>query len=81
VFTTNAFAAPAAGAPPGATTIQRREVGPRDVLIDIAYCGICHTDIHTVGGEWGSGATRSCPVTRSPGWSRRRRRGHQVPGR
>lgn len=56
MFTTNAFAAPAAGAPLEATTIQRREVGPRDVLIDIAYCGICHTDIHTVRGEWGERA-------------------------
>lgn len=59
MFTTSAFAAPAAGAPLGATTIQRREVGPRDVLIDIAYCGICHTDIHTVRGEWGE---RSYPL-------------------
>jgi len=58
LFTTNAFAAPAAGAPLGATTIQRREVGPRDVLIDIAYRGICHTDIHTVRGEWGCCARR-----------------------
>jgi uncharacterized zinc-type alcohol dehydrogenase-like protein len=57
--TTNAFAAPAAGAPLAATTIQRREVGPRDVLIDIAYCGICHTDIHIVRGEWGE---RSYPL-------------------
>ncbi len=57
--TTNAFAAPAAGAPLAATTIQRREVGPRDVLIDISYCGICHTDIHIVRGEWGE---RSYPL-------------------
>jgi uncharacterized zinc-type alcohol dehydrogenase-like protein len=35
------------------TTIERREVGPNDVLIDIAYSGICHSDIHTVRGEWG----------------------------
>ncbi len=53
MFITNAFAASAAGAPLGATTIWRREVRPRDVLIDISYCGICHTDIHTVRGEWG----------------------------
>ena len=57
--TTHAFAAPAAGAPLAATTIPRREVGPRDVLIDIAYCGICHTDIHIVRGEWGE---RSYPL-------------------
>lgn len=59
MYTTNAFAAPAAGAPLRAMTIQRREVGPRDVLIDISYCGICHTDIHTVRGEWGE---RSYPI-------------------
>lgn len=59
MFTTNAFAAPAAGAALAATTIQRREVGPRDVLIDVSYCGICHTDIHTVRGEWGD---RSYPL-------------------
>jgi alcohol dehydrogenase (NADP+) len=31
----------------------RRDPGPRDVRIDILYCGICHSDIHTVRGEWG----------------------------
>lgn len=31
----------------------RREPGPRDVVIDIEYCGICHSDLHTVRAEWG----------------------------
>lgn len=31
---------------------ERREVGESDVLIDIKYCGICHSDIHTVRNEW-----------------------------
>ncbi|MGW5717621.1 NAD(P)-dependent alcohol dehydrogenase [Amycolatopsis sp. NPDC003865] len=53
MFTTDAFAAPAEGAPLGPATITRRAVGPHDVLIDVAYCGICHTDIHHVRGEWG----------------------------
>jgi uncharacterized zinc-type alcohol dehydrogenase-like protein len=35
------------------TTIERRDVGPKDVLIEIAYAGICHSDIHTVRGDWG----------------------------
>lgn len=35
------------------TTIERREVGPRDVLIDIKFAGICHSDIHTARGDWG----------------------------
>lgn len=32
---------------------ERREVGPNDVLIEIVYCGICHSDIHQVRNEWG----------------------------
>jgi uncharacterized zinc-type alcohol dehydrogenase-like protein len=48
-----AYAAPAAGEPLAATTIERREVGANDVLIEIAYAGICHSDIHTVQGDWG----------------------------
>ena len=48
-----AYAAPAAGEPLAPTTIERREVGPNDVLIAIEYAGICHSDIHTVNGDWG----------------------------
>ena len=33
---------------------HRREVGPNDILIDIRYCGICHSDIHQAKGEWGN---------------------------
>lgn len=36
------------------TTIERRDVGPKDVLIDIKFAGICHSDIHTGRGEWGA---------------------------
>jgi uncharacterized zinc-type alcohol dehydrogenase-like protein len=49
----NAYAAPAAGEPLAPTTIERREVGADDVLIAIEYAGICHSDIHTVNGDWG----------------------------
>ena len=49
----NAYAAPAAGQPLAPTTIDRRDVGPHDVLIEIQYAGICHSDIHTVNGDWG----------------------------
>jgi uncharacterized zinc-type alcohol dehydrogenase-like protein len=49
----NAYAAPGAGAPLAPSTIERREVGPNDVLIEIEYAGICHSDIHTVRGDWG----------------------------
>jgi uncharacterized zinc-type alcohol dehydrogenase-like protein len=53
VRTVNAVAAPSATEPLARTTIERRDVGPTDVLIEIAYAGICHSDIHTVRGEWG----------------------------
>ncbi|WP_069160665.1 NAD(P)-dependent alcohol dehydrogenase [Nocardia altamirensis] len=49
-------AAYALAAPDGAfekVTIERRDLGPQDVLIDIKYAGICHSDIHTARDEWG----------------------------
>ncbi|WP_433463583.1 NAD(P)-dependent alcohol dehydrogenase [Spirillospora sp. CA-128828] len=49
----HAYAAPAAAAPLEPTIIERRDVGPDDVLIEIKYAGICHSDIHTVNGDWG----------------------------
>ncbi len=48
-----AYASPAAKAPFERTTVQRREVGPRDVLLDVVAAGICHSDIHTGRDEWG----------------------------
>ena len=49
----NAYAAPAAGQPLAPIVIERRDVGSNDVLIQIEFAGICHSDIHTVNGEWG----------------------------
>ncbi|ODQ94181.1 NAD(P)-dependent alcohol dehydrogenase [Mycolicibacterium holsaticum] len=51
--TVTAYAAPSATEPLTRTTIARRDVGPRDVAFDIHFCGICHSDIHTVRDEWG----------------------------
>ncbi|MFW0783007.1 NAD(P)-dependent alcohol dehydrogenase [Gordonia sp. CPCC 206044] len=51
--TVNAYSAAAADRPLAPTTIERRDPGPHDVVIDIAYAGICHSDIHTARGEWG----------------------------
>ncbi|PPF09847.1 NAD(P)-dependent alcohol dehydrogenase [Rathayibacter sp. AY1A5] len=53
MLTVTAYAAPSATEPLVPTTIERRDVGPHDVLIEIAYSGICHSDIHTVRGDWG----------------------------
>ena len=51
--TATAYAAPSATGDLALTTIERREVGHHDVRIDIKFAGICHSDIHTVRGEWG----------------------------
>ena len=50
---TPAYAAPAAGKPLAPFSFEQREVGPHDVLIDILYCGVCHSDIHQARDEWG----------------------------
>lgn len=52
--TVHAYAAAAGDAPLAPTTIERRDPGPHDVVIDIAFAGICHSDIHTARGEWGA---------------------------
>jgi uncharacterized zinc-type alcohol dehydrogenase-like protein len=51
--TVSAYAATAPDQPLARTTIDRRDVGPSDVRIEIAFAGICHSDIHTARGEWG----------------------------
>jgi uncharacterized zinc-type alcohol dehydrogenase-like protein len=48
-----ACGAPAADKPLESMDIARRAPGPRDVQIEIAYCGVCHSDLHTVRSEWG----------------------------
>ncbi|MFE5714106.1 NAD(P)-dependent alcohol dehydrogenase [Streptomyces sp. NPDC056501] len=55
VTTVPAFAAPAANAPLERTTVPRRPVGEHDVLIEIKYAGICHSDIHQARDGWGEG--------------------------
>lgn len=47
---------------------ERREIGANDVLIDILYCGVCHSDIHQVRNEWGNSAFPMVP-------------GHEIVGR
>jgi uncharacterized zinc-type alcohol dehydrogenase-like protein len=51
--TVNAYATATAGGPFEATTIERRDLGPNDVLIAIRYAGICHSDVHAARSEWG----------------------------
>jgi uncharacterized zinc-type alcohol dehydrogenase-like protein len=49
-------------------TFERRQPGPQDVLIDIQYCGICHSDIHQARDEWGNSIFPMVP-------------GHEIVGR
>ncbi len=49
---THAYAAQSATTPVAPFTIERREPGPHDVAIDILFCGVCHSDLHTARGEW-----------------------------
>ena len=46
------YAAQSATSPLGAFRFERREPGPLDVEIDVQYCGVCHSDLHTVRNEW-----------------------------
>src|SRR5437867_10520373 len=65
---TPAYAAQSPTRPLAPFAIERREPGPYDVLIDILYCGVCHSDIHQARGEWGSSAFPMVP-------------GHEIVGR
>jgi len=50
---TPAYAAQAPDAALAPFTVTRREPGPHDVDIDILFCGVCHSDLHTARNEWG----------------------------
>ncbi|WP_434417886.1 NAD(P)-dependent alcohol dehydrogenase [Nannocystis pusilla] len=65
---TSAYAAAHASAPLAPYTIERREPGPHDVLIDILYCGVCHSDLHQARDEWGGAIFPMVP-------------GHEIVGR
>lgn len=52
---THVLSVASAKAPFEKTTIERRELRPNDILIDIKFSGICHSDIHNAFGEWGGG--------------------------
>jgi uncharacterized zinc-type alcohol dehydrogenase-like protein len=67
-FPTRAYGAANATGPLGPIAIERRPLGPNDVLLDVLFCGICHSDIHTARGEWGPAKYPCVP-------------GHEVVGR
>ena len=63
-----AYAARTPTSPLAPFAVDRREPGPKDVSIEVAYCGICHSDVHTARGEWGAGTFPVVP-------------GHEIAGR
>ncbi|MGY4891685.1 UNVERIFIED_CONTAM: NAD(P)-dependent alcohol dehydrogenase [Xanthomonas axonopodis] len=66
--TAHAYAAQAADQPLAPFVFERRAPGPNDVQIDIAYCGVCHSDLHTARNEWHNTLYPSVP-------------GHEIVGR
>jgi len=56
---TRGYAARSKSSPLAPFSFERRDPGPTDVQIDILFCGVCHSDLHTVRGEWG-GTTFPC---------------------
>ena len=59
---TSAFAATGPNSPLAPHTIERRAPGPTDVDIEILYCGICHSDLHSVRNEWSSVMPTTYPI-------------------
>ncbi len=70
-YTAKAFAARSASSPLGPASIPRRQPGPKDVQIEILYCGVCHSDLHTVRDEWKAFMPTVYPCTP----------GHEIVGR
>ena len=54
MYSTKAYAAQSASSPLTPFSFERRDPLPTDVQIDILFCGVCHSDLHTARGEWGS---------------------------
>lgn len=52
-FTVKAYGTESKTADLEAMTIERREVTPKDIEIEILYCGVCHSDLHTARNDWG----------------------------
>ena len=52
MFQVRGFAATDATEPLGPLSFARRSPGPLDIRIEILFCGVCHTDLHTVRNDW-----------------------------
>lgn len=68
MYKSKAYSAASATAPLAADTIKRRDLTETDVQIEILFCGICHSDLHSVRDEWGGAVYPMVP-------------GHEIVGR
>jgi uncharacterized zinc-type alcohol dehydrogenase-like protein len=71
MYKAKAYSAASAVAPLESDTIQRRDTTDRDVRIEILFCGVCHSDLHTVRDEWSSMMPTTYPCVP----------GHEIVGR
>lgn len=65
---TKGYAVKSAASKFGAFDFERRELGADDILIEIQFCGVCHSDIHQAKNEWGNSIFPMVP-------------GHEIVGR
>lgn len=70
-YSTKAYGTTSATSPLKPMSIERRALGPHDVLLDVLYCGICHSDIHQARNEWPNTVPTTYPVVP----------GHEIIGR
>ena len=71
MFNAKAYSAASATSPLASTTIPRRDTTEHDVQIEILFCGICHSDLHSVRNEWSSIMPTVYPIVP----------GHEIVGR
>lgn len=71
MYNAKAYSAASATSPLATATIARRDPNERDVQIEILFCGICHSDLHTVRDEWSSFMSTVYPAVP----------GHEIVGR
>lgn len=71
MYNTKAYSAASATSPLSSTKIKRRDPSEHDVQIEILFCGICHSDLHSVRNEWSSLISTVYPIVP----------GHEIVGR
>jgi uncharacterized zinc-type alcohol dehydrogenase-like protein len=71
MYSTKAYAAASATSPLASTQIKRRNPTEHDVQIEILFCGICHSDVHSVRDEWSDFMSTTYPIVP----------GHEIVGR